>query len=153
MSEFILQEFDSKDTDAIVQLWYDTWHETFPHLTHPDSINGWKHRFETKIVPTMHVVVAKANSVCIGFMALDVPKHYLSQIFVDRRYHRSGVGGLLIEQAKSICPAYLSLHTLQSNTKACKFYEKHGFIQGEEGVNPVNGQANIAYHWHSSEAS
>jgi hypothetical protein len=46
-----------------------------------------------------------------------------------------------------LSPTVLRLTTLQQNTKAHRFYEKHGFIAGKCGVNALNKQPNIEYRW------
>ena len=76
----------------------------------------------------------------------------LNQLFVDSDYQNQGIGKALLEKAKSICPQGLSLTTLQSNTKACLFYEKHGFKAGNLSRNTINGQPNKEYRWMRGES-
>jgi hypothetical protein len=53
----------------------------------------------------------------------------------------------LLNQAKKIDPDGLRLTTLEQNIKARRFYEKHGFVPGVTGINPINEQPNIEYYW------
>lgn len=54
---------------------------------------------------------------------------------------------MLLKKAKEACPQGLTLQTLQRNTQARAFYERHGFQPGKLGVNKINGQLNIEYCW------
>ncbi|MEL7432851.1 MAG: GNAT family N-acetyltransferase [Chloroflexota bacterium] len=147
MPSFVLRPYISSDLEEVIRIWYGTWHKTFPNLKHPDSIDKWKHRFQEVIVPNMRVWVVVDGKTHVGFLAIDVANCYLSQLFVDINYQRQGVGVLLLNQAKSECATLIRLHTLQRNTKACNFYEKHGFVKGEVGTNKLNGQPNVMYVW------
>ena len=71
----------------------------------------------------------------------------IDQIFVDIDVQRKGIGTALINRAKQISPNGLKLRTLRQNLQACRFYEKHGFITGAKGINPINRQPNIEYYW------
>lgn len=72
----------------------------------------------------------------------------INQIFVDIDIQRNGIRTALIARVKKIYPSGLRLTVLQQNTKARKFYEKHGFVAGKLGVNKINGQPNIEYIWY-----
>jgi len=52
-----------------------------------------------------------------------------------------------LKKAKQLSPRRIFLDTLQHNTQARRFYERHGFEPGELATNPINGQPNITYHW------
>jgi ribosomal protein S18 acetylase RimI-like enzyme len=36
---------------------------------------------------------------------------------------------------------------MRSRTQACAFYERHGFKAGKLGMNKINNQPNVEYHW------
>ncbi len=149
MPEVHLRPYQAQDLHAIVMLWYQTWHATFPDLEHPDPLPLWRHRFVNEFLPRGAVWVAVHDERIIGFIVVDVEANYLDQIFVERTYHGQGIATALLNQAKTLCPTELTLHTLQNNVRACAFYEREGFRAGQRGLNPVNGQPNIAYHWSS----
>ena len=83
----------------------------------------------------------------MGFIVVFKDECELNQIFVDPTYQNKGIGTVLLKKAKEISPQGLRLETLQSNTKACLFYEKHGFTAGKMSTNKINGQPNIEYKW------
>jgi putative acetyltransferase len=83
----------------------------------------------------------------IGFTVVILSEQELNQIFIDSDYQNQGIGSILINKAKQICPEKLKLTVLQQNQKACHFYEKHGFTAGKLSINKINGQPSIEYSW------
>ena len=138
------------DLDATVALWYRSWTSTFPDLRHPQSFNEWKTRFQQKILTSSTTWIAEIEGVIAGFMTIVEQDGYIDQLFVDPDFQGRGIGSGLMELAKRLSPGGLSLHTLQQNVSARTFYEKLGFKAGAVGVNRVNGQPNIEYHWEPS---
>ena len=147
MSDVHLRPYAARDLDDVVNLWYHTWHVTFPDLQHPEPLPQWRRRFASELLPRGTIWVAEKTKRIIGFVVVFAAENYLDQIFVDPTCHGQGIGLLLLDKAKAICPNGLSLHTLKRNSQACVFYERHGFRAGEIDINPINGQPNIAYHW------
>ena len=135
------------DRDAVVSLWYRSWHAAFPDLQHPQPLLVWKERFEREIEPSAEVWVTEQDGDVAGFMALLVGQGVLDQLFIAPEWSRSGAGSALVVIAKARCPAGLTLSTLERNAMARAFYERHGFRSGERGVNRVNGQPTITYRW------
>lgn len=142
-----IRPYRSGDLDATVDLWHRTWHHTFPSLTHPQAYAQWRSRFEDEILPRLRVWVAELDGAIVGFLALDIAHGYISQMFVDPSTQGTGIGDALMETAKEACPRGLTLHSLEQNARARRFWEKHGFLPGRASVNAVNGQPNIAYRW------
>lgn len=142
-----IRPYEPKDLEKIVQLWYRTWHQTFPNIQHPQPYSAWKSRFCDDLAVTGKVWVAEVEHHIVGFVVVIKEEQYLSQIFVNPEYQNCGVGSALLNKAKEICPQGLMLQTLQQNIRTCLFYEKHGFKAGKLSVNKINGQPNIEYHW------
>jgi len=142
-----LRLYRSDDLDSVVQLWYRSWHHAFPDLHHPQPIEQWKIRFQKEIEPNEAVWVAERGHQLLGFFALRESDGYLHQIFVSPEAQGQGVGTLLLKKAKQLSPRRILLDTLQRNTQARRFYERHGFRPGDLATNPINGHPNITYHW------
>ncbi|MEA5594161.1 GNAT family N-acetyltransferase [Rivularia sp. UHCC 0363] len=139
-----IRPYNTSDIEQVVKLWWETWHQTFPEIKHPQSYAAWKARFENDLTIKGNIWVA-VEGVIVGFMVVIEEERELNQLFVDSNYQNRGIGKALIEKAKLICPQGLTLTTLQNNTKACLFYEKHGFKPGMMSNNKINGQPNIEY--------
>jgi putative acetyltransferase len=145
----MIRPYRPEDLDPVVDLWYDTWHATFPDLRHHESKEEWRRRFETEIAVEERVYVAEVDGRLAGFLAVKDRgdgQGYLHEIFVAPELQGRGVGSALMEMAKSLAPAGLRLHTLLRNTQAAAFYERHGFTQVSTGIGRV-GLPNAQYAW------
>ncbi len=137
------------DLDPVVDLWYDTWHATFPDLRHHEPKEEWRRRFEIEIAGEEKVYVAEVGGRIAGFLAVKDRgggQGYLHEIFVAPEFQRRGIGSTLMGLAKELAPAGLRLHTLQRNTQAAAFYERHGFTVVSTGIGRV-GLPNAQYAW------
>lgn len=141
----VIRPYIDDDLGEVVALWYRSWTHTFPNLKHPQPFEQWKFRFQRDYAKQARVWVALISGQIVGFIV--VRDSEIAQLFVDIGVQRNGVGTILLNQAKRASSSGLTLTTLQQNVQARQFYEKHGFSTGATGVNPVNGQPNIEYHW------
>lgn len=141
----VIRPYVDDDLDEVVALWYRSWTHAFPNLKHPQPFEDWKFRFQRDYAKQARVWVAAISGQIIGFLVVSGSE--IAQIFVDIDAQRNGVGTSLLNQAKQVSSSGLRLTTLQQNVQACQFYEKHGFVARATGMNPINGQPNIEYHW------
>ena len=83
---------------------------------------------------------------------------FLDDGWVDQLYVRpdslgQGIGSALVRHAKQVMPSGLQLWTFQSNARAHRFYERHGF----EAVEYTDGHLNeekspdVRYCWKGGE--
>jgi ribosomal protein S18 acetylase RimI-like enzyme len=142
-----LRPLEANDISDVVALWYRAWHHTFLDLHHPDPLSTWERRFRDDLAYRGTVWVAERREDIVGFIVVMIQENYLDQIFVDPAHQQQGIGTLLLAKAKELCPQSLTLHTLQRNAQASKFYERHGFTAGRRGVNKINGLPNVEYRW------
>ena len=142
-----IRPYEPADLDAVVDLWYRSWHTALPVLRHPHPIAEWRRRFREEISQQEAVWVAELDERLAGFLAMFEREGYVDQLYVEPELQGRGVGTALLAQARLISPGGLALHALQANTAARAFYERHGFVAGEPGTNRVNGQPNVAYRW------
>jgi ribosomal protein S18 acetylase RimI-like enzyme len=144
-----IRSYEPADLDGVVDLWYDSWHATFPDLRHHEAKVEWHRRFELEIAAQERVYVAEVTGRLAGFLAvkdLGSGRGYLHEIFLDPAFLGRGIGSALMGLAKSLAPAGLRLHTLQRNTRAAAFYERHGFHVISTGIGRV-GLPNAEYAW------
>jgi putative acetyltransferase len=83
----------------------------------------------------------------LGFILLDEERGVLEQIAVRPERFGTGVGALLLDEAKRFCPAGLSLEVNADNARALRFYEKLGFERQEAGVNAISGLKTWRMRW------
>jgi GNAT superfamily N-acetyltransferase len=95
-------------------------------------------------------VVDDDNGEVIAVLVLE--PGWISQLYVDPRYTGRGLGARLLDVAKSAYPNGLDLWTFAANTRARRFYERHGFtaIASTDGDNE-EGAPDVRYHWPTTE--
>ena len=140
-----IRPYNYPDMERVVRLWYKVWHQTFSNIKHPHPYALWKARFQDDIAVRGNIWVAEVDGLIVGFFVVIEEERELNQLFVDVDFQNQGIGKALLEKAKAICSDGLWLQTLQSNTKACLFYEKNGFKVVKFSKNKINGQPNIKY--------
>jgi GNAT superfamily N-acetyltransferase len=140
----------SADLADTADLWFRSWHAAFPNLLHPMPFEAWLARLRDDIAATCICRVAILNADVVGFLAVDIGKASLEQIFVTPEHQGMGVGKMLVEEAKLLCPSGLMLTTLQRNEKAATFYIRQGFERGAASTNPVNGLPSVEFFWRPS---
>jgi GNAT superfamily N-acetyltransferase len=117
-----------------------------PAPVHDDEdVRGW---FASHVVPDTELWVAedRAGSLA-GILVLDGA--WLDQLYVEPALTGRGIGGRLLELAKRERPEGLRLWTFASNTRAQRFYERHGFVEARrtDGRDNEEGAPDILYVW------
>jgi putative acetyltransferase len=142
-----LRPYREDDQDAVVMLWWASWHSIRPGLRHPRPLADWHARWANEIVPRQDTVVADEDGVVVGFAAADVPARLLTQIFITPARKRQGIGHQLLAWAQRSMPDGFVLHTLVDNVASRAFYARHGLVAGDIRINPANGMRTIEYRW------
>jgi ribosomal protein S18 acetylase RimI-like enzyme len=142
-----LRPYEHNDQDAVLVIWWDSWHSMRPGLHHPTPFADWRARWVNEIVPAQVVVVAEDDDTVVGFAAAHIEMSELTQIFVAPRRKREGIGQRLLTWAQERMAAGFSLHTLVDNRTSRAFYRRHGLVEGDTRTNPINGMRQIEYRW------
>ena len=142
-----LRPYQDADRDELVMLWHSSWHSNDPASLHPDPVERWAARWEEEIVRNHDIEVAVDGTCLLGFCAINVAGKYLSQLFVHPENQGRGAGSALLDWAKTVCPQGFTLHNLMRNTRSRGFYESHGLIPGDTGLDPLSGLETIEYVW------
>ena len=145
---YSLRPYGHDDAEAVLAIWWDSWHSIQPGLHHPEPLSSWRARWLADIVPTQTiVVVADERRVLVGFAAANVRSSELTQIFVAPARKRLGIGRLLLEWAQGQMPSGFTLQTLTRNAASRNFYCQQGLLEGGTQTNPFNGMETIEYRW------
>jgi ribosomal protein S18 acetylase RimI-like enzyme len=142
-----LRPYRKDDAEAVVRLWWESWHSIRPGLRHPHSFEDFRVRWASQVVRQHEIVIAADDGVVVGFAAAAVADRELDQIFVDPDRKRRGIGRRLFAWAQRAMPHGFVLHTLVDNVASRAFYEQHGLRAGDTRINPVNGMMTIEYRW------
>lgn len=82
------------------------------------------------------ICVAETEGRIVGFLSVEVHREefdylYYDDFSVSREYRSNGIGAELVQRAEDYAKALgiekICLHVEKENTRAFRFYEKHGF--------------------------
>jgi GNAT superfamily N-acetyltransferase len=101
---------------------------TIPALVHTnDDVRRW---FRDVVVTEREFWVAEDSEAgVVAVLVLD--GDWVDQLYVDPGLTGRGIGSALLEVAKAARPSGLQLWAFQSNARAVRFYERHGFVEVE----------------------
>ena len=73
----------------------------------------------------------------------------MQSLYVAPGHTGAGIGGLLLDLAKSLRPAGLGLYVFESNARAQAFYARHGFVEVGRGDGAENeeGAPDVELAW------
>jgi putative acetyltransferase len=144
---FALRRYEPRDEEASVALWHRTWQAAYPQIDFAARLEWWRKRWRDELLPVAEVVVAESNGALAGFVTVDSKTLYLDQLVVAPEHWRSGVGALLLAEARRISPQGLDLDVNIDNARAIEFYVKHGFAITGDGNNPLSGKPVHRMSW------
>jgi putative acetyltransferase len=146
-ADFALRRYEVADEEAAIALWQRTWQAAYPQIDFAARLEWWRKRWRGELLPAAEVVVAESGGALAGFVTIDPKTLYLDQIVVAPEHWRSGVGALLLAEARRISPRGLDLDVNVDNVRAMGFYLKHGFAITGEGKNPISGKPVHRMSW------
>jgi len=144
---FALREYAPADETAAIDLWQRTWQQAYPDIDFAARREWWTRRWRDDLVPRAAIIVAETSGRLIGFVTVATDNGYLDQIVVAPESWSSGVAEALLEEAKRLSPAGLTLHVNEDNMRALRFYRKHGFVVAGSDVNPNSGRPVYEMRW------
>jgi putative acetyltransferase len=142
-----LRRYRQSDEDAAVALWLRTWQAAYPQLDFTARLDWWRQRWRDELLRMADIVIAENSGVMIGFVTIDPRTFYLDQIVVAPEHWRSGIGAVLLEEARRISPHGVDLDVNVDNARAIAFYKRHGFTIAGPGKNPISGKPVHRMSW------
>jgi GNAT superfamily N-acetyltransferase len=116
-----------------------------PPLMHSGAdVRQWMHR----VLGEHEVWLACTDDgALLGLMVLE--GDWLDQLYVDPAWTGHGLGAQFVELAKQRRPDGLQLRTFESNVRAQRFYEHHGFTVEErtDGSSNEERSPDLRYAW------
>ena len=146
-ADVALRRYEPRDEDASIALWHRTWQAAYPQIDFAARLEWWRKRWRDELLPAADVIVAESDGALAGFVTIDPKTLYLDQIVVAPEHWRSGLGALLLAQARRISPRGLDLDVNVDNVRAIGFYLKHGFVIAGEGKSPLSGKPVHRMSW------
>ena len=141
-----IRRADAADATAIADVYLAAFAATYAFpLAHTDEeVRGW---LRDHVVARLETWVADDGGRVVAMMVLD--EAGIDQLYVEPAWQGRGLGGRLVELAKTRRPAGLELYTFQVNERARRFYEHHGFVVAALGDGSGNEerQLDVLYRW------
>jgi putative acetyltransferase len=143
---FTLRPYASADEDAAIDLWFRTWRQAYPDIDFSARLEAWRQRWHDDLVPTARIMVAEQDGAMVGLVTID-NTGYLDQLVVDPEQWGSDLGNALIVAAKRLSPDGITLLVNSDNSRAIRFYTRHGFTRTHDDVNPTSGRKVQGMKW------
>lgn len=98
------------------------------------------------VLPHCQVWVAQSPEV-VGFVA--VRDNHIRHLYLHPDHQRQGIGTQLLEQARSVSPAGLTLRVFVRNIGARTFYERRGFrlLDDDDGSRNEENEPDMTFGW------
>jgi putative acetyltransferase len=141
-----LRPYRAEDEDAAIELWRLTWQQAYPSIDFAARVAWWRERWRDELVPNAAIVVAEQAGSLVGFVTID-DEGYLDQLVVDPANWGSRLATSLVDEAKRLSPAGVTLLVNKDNARAIRFYERNGFVHAGEDVNPTSGRPVLKMAW------
>ncbi len=136
---FTLRRYETADAEPAIELWRRTWQVAYPRLDFTARLDWWRERWRNELAPTATIVIAQSGEALIGFVTVDQKTGYLDQIVVAPEAWGSKIADALLAEAKRLSPKGLDLAVNTDNSRAIRFYGKHGFAVTGTDVNTRSG--------------
>jgi ribosomal protein S18 acetylase RimI-like enzyme len=144
MSTLAITDFEPDQVDELVLLWRESF-EYGVGIVDPHSLAEQAEFFGSKVLPSYRVRVAHIRGRMVGFLASDAES--VNQLYVRVANIGRGIGTELINLAKKESSGSLWLYTFARNSRACGFYERHGFVAVARGFEPNWQLEDVRYQW------
>jgi putative acetyltransferase len=146
VSALHLRRYRPEDEAASIDLWHRTWQQAYPQIDFAARLDWWRERWRKELVPKASIVVAEQDGALTGFVTID-GDGYLDQLVVDPAHWGSDAARLLVDEAKRLSPAGVTLLVNKDNSRAIRFYERKGFAHAGHEVNPTSGRPVLKMIW------
>src|SRR5215471_12741276 len=111
-----LRPYRAEDEAASFDLWHRTWQEAYPQIDFAARLDWWRERWRKDLVPKASIVVAEQDGALIAFVTID-GEGYLDQLVVAPDHWGSSAARLLVDEAKRISPAGVTLLVNKDNAR------------------------------------
>jgi GNAT superfamily N-acetyltransferase len=133
------------DADRIATVFLRSRYASIPDiLVHSDE--DVRAYFATVVLPNQQVWVAEVDGDIVALLALH--DDWIEHLYVDPEWTGHEIGTKLLDMAKAQSREGLNLWTFQSNVKARRFYERHGFkAEAMTDGDNEEGAPDVRYRW------
>jgi GNAT superfamily N-acetyltransferase len=146
MAKFSTRPARAEDAAAIARVLSPSFRLlSFLPMLHTEEEDRWF--IENVVLKECAVTVAEDDKGIVAFLAQEGQE--VRMLYTHPEFIGGGAGSLLIEVAKRSGEAALELWCFQANTRARRFYERHGFkaIRFTDGHDNEEKTPDVRYRW------
>lgn len=144
MHQFRVQDFNPAEAHPLTKMWRESF-EFGVGITDPHPMEDQVRFLLDELVPNNTIRVIKLDDRIVGFSASTTES--ISALYVRVENIGQGIGTHLLDLAKTHSSGSLWLYTFARNARARRFYEGHGFIEGEHGFVEMWNLEDVKYRW------
>jgi len=144
MNDFRVEDFNPTESHPLTRMWRESF-EFGVGITDPHPLEGQVRFLLEELVPKHRLRVVKRNDCIVGFSAST--SESIAALYVRVENIGQGIGTYLLNLAKTQSSGSLWLYTFARNARARRFYERHGFVEGEHGFDNMWGLEDVKYRW------
>jgi GNAT superfamily N-acetyltransferase len=144
-----IADLDRGHVEPLVRMWRASF-EFGVGIVDPHPITDQVAYLENELRPHYRLRVAWDGPTLVGFLAANPES--IAQLYVRVENIGQGIGSRLVELAKTESSGSLWLYTFPRNTRACRFYERHGFVAVERGFEAMWGLPDVKYRWKAGDS-
>ncbi|WP_329623594.1 GNAT family N-acetyltransferase [Streptomyces sp. NBC_01255] len=147
IENFDIRRAVDSDAAAVADVWLRSYTAALPSVRRAHTDDEVRYWLREIVVPNHETWVATVEGSVVAMMVLD--DEDLDQLYIDTQWRGRGIGDRLVEVAKQSRPTGLTLWTFQVNAPACRFYERHGFVEAErtDGRRNEEREPDVRYVW------
>lgn len=136
------------DRAPLLDIWIAAWTPVIPSIDFAAD-RGWLSDHLDGLLRNGAVLLLARDGVGVprGFLTLDRASGAIDQLAVDPACAGRGLGWRLMDEAKRLAPAVLTLRVNQINGRAVRFYQSAGFAVTGEAVSARSGLPVFAMAW------
>jgi putative acetyltransferase len=146
-TEAVLRPMRAEDLAETLDMWVAAWQAAYTAIDF-EARRGWTRNRIADLKRTGSIsLIVRVEDHIVGAMVLNPSTGYLDQIVVATEWQGRGIADILLAEARRVAQTGLDLHVNQDNSRAIRFYQKHGFITTGEDVNPRSGAPIFRMSW------
>lgn len=151
--DLVVRPATVEDADALATLFLEAREAAYPAIPRPvhppEDVRRWvRSRFDpAHDGPAVEVWLAERDAVPVGLMLLE--DGWVHSLYVDPALTGEGIGTVLLDVAKSVRPDGLGLWVFETNERARRFYQRHGFgeVRRTDGSDNEEREPDIEMAW------
>lgn len=131
---------------AMADRWVEAWAKAYPAIDFTARRSWFCDRIAAMAEGGTAVLVATDGDDVAGFVTVDPATGWIDQMLAGLAHQGTGVAAMLMEAAKRLRPAGLTLDVNADNMRAIAFYRRQGFATTGQRVNE-QGRAIALMAW------